>query len=218
MLPTGRPVAEHRVALTFDAEHPSRPHCPPQVTEGILRVLSDEGVRAMFFLQGRWVSAQPTVARSIARAGHLVGNHSHYHARFSALSPEGVREDLKRAEEAIAAATGADPRPWFRLPFGDAEDDGGVAEVLRAGGYRHVGWHVDPNDWDPARTAADVQRAVVDGAAAHGDGAVILLHAWPVTTLRALPGIVAGLRSTGATLVGLDELSSLPSGAVPRPY
>jgi peptidoglycan/xylan/chitin deacetylase (PgdA/CDA1 family) len=211
-------MAEHRVALTFDAEHPSRPHCPPNVTEDILRVLSEKGVRATFFLQGRWVTAQPAVARSIAEAGHLVGNHSHYHARFSSLSPEGVREDLRQAEAAIALATGADPKPWFRFPFGDAEDDAGIAAILLAAGYQHVGWHVDPNDWDASRTAEEVQRAVVEGAAAHGEGAVILLHAWPATTLEALGGIVAGLRATGATLVGLDELSSLPSGAVPRPY
>src|SRR2546427_10175880 len=107
-------MAEPRIALTFDAEHPSRPHCPPGVTERILSTLAEAGVRATFFLQGRWVTAQPQVARSVAEAGHLVGNHSHYHARFSLLSLEGIGEDLARAEEAIRDSTGAEPRPWVR--------------------------------------------------------------------------------------------------------
>jgi peptidoglycan-N-acetylglucosamine deacetylase len=211
-------VAEVRVALTFDAEHPSRPHCPPGVTERILSTLSEAGVRATFFLQGRWVSAQPDLARSITEAGHLIGNHSHYHARFSFLSPEGIREDLERAERAIREDTGADPRPWFRFPFGDGEGDAAVAEVLRGAGYRHVGWHVDPNDWDPAQSALGVERAVAEKAVAHGDGAVVLLHAWPVTTAEALPRIVDALRASGTRLVGLDELTTLPSGTIARPY
>ena len=54
-----------RVALTFDAEHPDRPH-RPGVQEGILDVLRDRSVRATFFLQGRWVEAFPETARRVA--------------------------------------------------------------------------------------------------------------------------------------------------------
>jgi peptidoglycan-N-acetylglucosamine deacetylase len=215
---TGRPVAELRVALTFDAEHPSRPHCPPGVTERILSTLSAAGVRATFFLQGRWASAQPDLARSIAQGGHLIGNHSHYHARFSFLSPEGIADDLARAEETIREVTFAEPRPWFRFPFGDGEDAPEIAEALRAAGYRHVGWHVDPNDWDDTRTADDLEQAVREGALAHGDGAVVLLHGWPASTALALPVIVSKLVAEGVRLVGVDELDSLPSGTTPRPY
>jgi peptidoglycan/xylan/chitin deacetylase (PgdA/CDA1 family) len=211
-------VAELRVALTFDAEHPSRPHCPPGVTERILSTLSAAGVRATFFLQGRWVSAQPNLARSIAHAGHLIGNHSHYHARFSFLSPQGIEDDLARAEEVIREATGVESQPWFRFPFGDGEDSPEIGESLRAAGYRHVGWHVDPNDWDDAKTAQGLELAVREGALAQGDGAVVLLHGWPATTALALPMIVSKLLAEGVRLVGVDELDSLPSGTTRRPY
>ena len=48
-----------RVALTFDAEHPDRPWCPPRNAEHILDALGDAGVRATFFVQGRWAESQP---------------------------------------------------------------------------------------------------------------------------------------------------------------
>jgi peptidoglycan-N-acetylglucosamine deacetylase len=198
-------VAELRVALTFDAEHPSRSHCPPEATERILSALFDAGIRATFFVQGRWASAYPERARAVADHGHLVGNHSHYHARFSFLSPKGIREDLARAEAAIVETAGVDPKPWFRLPFGDGDGDVSLAEVLASVGYHHEGWDVDPNDWDPARSPGDVEQDVVEGVLAVGDGAIVLLHAWPTTTVEALPHILHRLRAEGAEFVGLDE-------------
>ena len=48
----------------------------------ILAALADAGARATFFIQGRWAEAFPELARSIAEAGHLVGDHSFYHARL----------------------------------------------------------------------------------------------------------------------------------------
>lgn len=199
-------MPELRVALTFDAEHPSRPHCPPGNEERLLHALADADVRATFFLQGRWATAHPDVARAIADAGHLVGNHSHYHASFPLLTPDGLRADLAQAQEAIVNATGADPRPWFRFPFGDGEDDEDLASALSSLGYRSVGWHVDPNDWDATRTAGDVTDEVVRGVLARGDGAIVLLHAWPATTTEALPRILDRLQSAPVRLVTLDEL------------
>ena len=202
-------MAELRVALTFDAEHPSRRHCPPGNEERLLHSLAEAGARATFFLQGRWATAYPDLARGIAAGGHLVGSHSHYHTSFPLLTPDGLRADLLQAHEAIALATGADARPWFRFPFGDGEGDASIVSALSSLGYRTIGWHVDPNDWDAARSPDDVEEAVVGGAMAHGDGAIVLLHAWPATTARALPRILRRLQAAQARLVTLDELLGL---------
>jgi len=203
------------VALTFDAEHPSRPHAAPDTDRRIQAALEEAGAPATFFLQGRWATAHPDRARAIATGGHLVGNHSHYHASFPLLTEEGLRSDLARAEEAIVEATGVDPRPWFRFPFGDGEDMPDITERLSSVGYRHVGWHVDPNDWEPARSAGDVERSVVDGVLARGDGAIVLLHAWPRTTADALPGILAALEAEGARFERLDALPGIPGSDSP---
>jgi peptidoglycan/xylan/chitin deacetylase (PgdA/CDA1 family) len=194
-----------RVALTFDAEHPDRPH-RPGVTEGLLDVLAARGVRSTWFLQGRWVEAHPELARRVAADGHLVGNHSFYHARLPLLGAEGIRTDVRSAERVIREVVGVDPRPWFRCPFSAGAGDRRVLGILAGLGYRQVGEDVVLEDWEPHRTGsamvADALRLVPEA----GDPAVVLFHAWPPGTLDAVPPLIDGLRELGATFVTIDEL------------
>lgn len=200
-----------RVALTFDAEHPDRP-ATPGAQERLLDELGRLDVPATFFVQGRWAEAYPATAARIPAEGHLVGSHSFYHARMHLLSALGLRTDIAAAQEAVIAATGVDPRPWFRLPFGAGASDPRVRRSIHAAGYRHVGWHVAGIDWPIDRTATQVEAAVVGGAVAHGDGCVVLLHTWPDPTWIAMATVVARLRGLGAELVRVDEL---PAALVP---
>lgn len=202
-----------RVALTFDAEHPDRPNHGDQTTE-ILALLDAARARATFFLQGRWVEALPDRARRIADAGHLVGSHSHYHARLTSLSGAGLRDDLAAAEDAIHDACGVAPRPWFRAPFGNGANRQELVDRLAAAGYRHVGWHVSAEEWVPDRTSGEVEAALVDGVLAHGDGAIVLLHTWPSPVAAALAPVLDRLTEAGATFVAVDALD-LPPGLAP---
>ncbi|TMK35675.1 MAG: polysaccharide deacetylase family protein [Actinobacteria bacterium] len=197
------------VALTFDAEHPDRSWCPSDAAERILDVLAGAGAHATFFVQGRWAEAYPATARRIADDGHLIGNHSHHHARMPLLLDSGLQEDVDAARDAIARATGRDPRPWFRCPFGAGADDPRVLAAIAAAGYRHVGWHVEVEDWEPARTPQAIAADAIAGIRRHGDGAVLLLHTWPGGTVEALPLILDDLQ--GATrFVTVDALEELP--------
>jgi peptidoglycan-N-acetylglucosamine deacetylase len=204
-----------RVALTFDAEHPDRPVERPGVEEDLLSLLADRRVRATFFLQGRWVESHLDLAARIAGAGHLVGSHSHFHARMPLLTDEGLRADIVQADRAIREATGVRPRPWFRCPWGHGARDPRVVMALRRQRYGHVGWDVVAEDWEPARPAEDLVRDVVAGVRAAGDGAVVLLHAWPASTLDALPGILDGL--AGADLVMVADLADRDLSATADP-
>ena len=194
-----------RVALTFDAEHPDRPH-RPGVPDDLLDILADRGVRSTWFLQGRWVEAHPATARRVAAEGHLVGNHSFYHARLPLLSAAGIRTDVRSAERVIREIVGVDPRPWFRCPFSAGAGDRRVLRILAGLGYRQVGEDIVLEDWEPHRTGpamvADALRLVPEV----GDPAVVLFHAWPPGTLDAVPPLIDGLRELGATFVTIDEL------------
>src|SRR5512144_1391717 len=161
-----------RVALTFDAEHPDRPWCPPGNAEHLLDVLGAEQIRATFFVQGRWAEAYPATARRIAEEGHLVGFHSHYHARMPLLLGGGFASDLADGTEAVLGTTGVDPHPWFRCPFGAGADDPRVLAELEIAGYRNVGWHVELEDWEAWRTGAAIAADAIEGVRAHGDGVV----------------------------------------------
>ena len=198
-----------RVALTFDAEHPDRP-ADAGNAERLLDALAAADVRATFFVQGRWAEAHPATAGRIAADGHLVGSHSFYHARMPLLSDAGFETDVRDAEAVIRETCGVDPRPWFRLPFGTGGDNPAVRARIEALGYREVGWDVNPEDWEPARSAADVAGRVVSGVTTCGDGAVVLQHTWPNATWAALPEIVGRLRDGGASFVRVDELATVP--------
>jgi peptidoglycan/xylan/chitin deacetylase (PgdA/CDA1 family) len=199
-----------RVALTFDAEHPDRAH-RPGVTEGLLDVLADRHVASTWFLQGRWVEAEPEVARRVARDGHLVGNHSFYHARLPLLTEAGLATDVGDAERVIGAIVGVDPRPWFRCPFSAGADDPRILGALATLGYRDVGADVVLDDWEPERTGSILVADALDRTPRFGDGAVVLFHAWPPGTLDALPAIIDGLRGLGASFVRIDELERFAS-------
>ena len=127
--------------------------------------------------------------------------------RRHAHTDEGIRDSVGKAERAIEAAAGVSPRPWFRCPYGQGDDDPRVVEVLDGIGYRNVGWDVDHKDWQPERTAAELVERVTGSVVEHGDGAVVLLHVWPDATLAAMPTLMSRLRDAGAELVGLDELA-----------
>jgi len=188
-----------KVALTFDTEFPGRPYRPGG-EDRILQTLGAEEVRGSFFLQGRWTRANPENAQRIAAAGHLIGNHSNFHAPMNGLTDEWFRRDVERAEQTILEVTGIDPKPWFRCPFGRGMDDKNVLDALDELGYRHVGWDVDPRDWDETRTVDELVKFVVSGEG------IVLLHAWPTVTADALGLVIAGLRDRGAAFAGVDEL------------
>jgi peptidoglycan/xylan/chitin deacetylase (PgdA/CDA1 family) len=200
-----------RVALTFDVEHPDRP-TRERTTEAILAALAAADVRATMFLQGRWVRAYPALARAVAAGGHLVGNHSHFHARMTMLTGNALASDVRTATSTIRDVVGVDPRPWFRSPFGALDRGTRVLEALARLGYRNIGWHVDSRDW-ASRGARTVASRVVDGVRAHGNGAIVLSHGWPWPTGEALPEIIERLRDEGADFVTVNQLARVPMRA-----
>jgi peptidoglycan/xylan/chitin deacetylase (PgdA/CDA1 family) len=113
---------------------------------------------------------------------------------------------VRKADETIHTTTGADPKPWFRCPFGAGMEDERVLAALAELGYQHVGWDVDPEDWNETHGAADVARLVLEGVRGRDGDTIVLLHGWPAATAGALPAILDGLRSDGVELVTIDAL------------
>ncbi len=199
------------VALTFDTEHPDGPRCPPGVAERIVAVLARNGVRATFFLQGRWASAYPDLARQIGSDGHLVGNHSHAHANLTHLSRTGLAADLRAAEQAIVDSAGVDPRPWFRCPYGTHSHGPDLAPTLRELGYHDAHWNVTPEDWDPTVSSVDLASRAIDALPAQAGGAVVLLHSWPAAVPDAVSRIIDHVGSRGGQFVTMAQLPADPS-------
>ncbi len=90
------------IALTFDDG-------PSPFADGLLKVLSDRGAKATFFLIGNKVAADPAAARRIADAGMEVASHTWEHPNMSTVAAGDIPAQLRKATEAIAAATGRAP-------------------------------------------------------------------------------------------------------------
>jgi peptidoglycan/xylan/chitin deacetylase (PgdA/CDA1 family) len=157
----------------------------------VLDVLAGTAALATFFLQGRWVSANPATARRIVQEGHSIGSHSNTHVDMTKLSARGLATEVEEAEERIREATGVDPKPFFRCPYGEGHDDARVVETLTAHSYRLVGWHVDPQDWNDELTAVDVVTALQAGLALTSESSpIVLLHTWPAWTSAVVKQVV----------------------------
>jgi peptidoglycan-N-acetylglucosamine deacetylase len=189
--------AARTVYLTFDAEHPDQRHHRGDGAEALLDVLAAHDATATFFLQGRWASANPATARRMAREGHTIGSHSNTHLYMTRLSDSGLLAEVKESEERIREATGVDPRPYFRCPYGEGHDDERVVAGLAALHYRVVDWDVDPRDWDPELSTDDLVAALEDGLQRARQTPIVLLHTWPAWTSAAVQRL---LESAGDTV------------------
>ena len=108
------PLRDKEVVLTFD-DGPM-----PVRTEKVLKALSEECVKATFFMVGSMVAAYPKVARMVAEEGHTIGNHTWSH-RYLNRSRNASQQDGEIAGGllAIDAITRDHPgsmSSFFRFP------------------------------------------------------------------------------------------------------
>jgi hypothetical protein len=101
-----------------DAGWDSFPSYLDVVVPRVLTFLAERNLRITFFVVGQdaAIESNRAVLRSIALAGHEIGNHSFHHEPWLHLySNEEIAAELTRAETAIEAATGCRPH-GFRGP------------------------------------------------------------------------------------------------------
>ena len=152
-----------RVALTYD-DGPNDPH-----TLKLLEVLARHDVHATFFMIGRYVRERPHIAREVARAGHVIGNHTFTHPLLIFKSAAQTRTELLDGRAALADAVGQHSN-LFRPPFGGRRP--ATLRIARELGLEPIMWNVTGYDWN-APPAAEIEKKVV-GQMRGGD--VILLH------------------------------------------
>lgn len=152
------------VALTFD-DGPD-----PAATPWFAELLAGRGVRATFFLLGSMVARAPGLAAELAAAGHEIGVHGWEHRYLPRRGPRAAVDDICRATELIAGATGVVPR-FFRPPYGVLSGPALVA--TRALGLTPVLWGAWGREWTPGATPASVYATL---AGQLRGGVTVLLH------------------------------------------
>lgn len=182
----------HCVALTFDDG-------PGEYTGHVLDLLAAHHARATFFLLGQMITNETRdFVRRMVSEGHEVGNHSWDHAALSGLSPEALRQELERTQEAVRKVTGVRMR-LMRPPYGATNHE--VQAGTKQAGLAQILWAVDTLDWLNRNPTVIAQRSA---AAKPGD--IVLMHDIHATTVQALPRLLDELDRKGFTYVTVSEL------------
>ncbi|MFG1675499.1 polysaccharide deacetylase family protein [Micromonospora sp. NPDC049282] len=187
-----------RVALTFD-DGPD-----PRWTPQVLALLSQYGVKATFCVVGENAESYPDLVRSIAAEGHTLCNHSWKHdVNLGKRSPETIRADLRRTNDAILAAVPNAHVAYYRQPGGVWTPQ--VMSTCANLGLTPLHWSVDPSDWKaPGATA--IERTVRSQTE---PGSIVLMH----DAGGDRSGTVTALQRLLPELLGRFELEPLPTGA-----
>jgi len=160
---TGLKPRTRQLALTYD-DGPNDPH-----TCHLLEVLAKHGVKATFFVIGRYVKQRPDIARELVRAGHIVGNHSFSHPNLIFTSAQQTKMQLQDCDRILHDAVGDHSR-LFRPPFGGRRP--ATLEIARELGLQPVMWNVTGWDWN-GKPSEYIERRVRQQIRG---GDVILLH------------------------------------------
>ena len=193
-----------QIALTYD-DGPNDPH-----TLKLLDVLAKHSVRATFFMIGRYVQQRPDIARAVAQAGHVIGNHTFTHPRLIFTSAARTHTQLRDCHQALTDAVGEHSN-LFRPPFGGRRP--ATLRVARELGLQTVMWNVAGRDWNAA-SAAVIEKKI---ARQIRGGDVILLHdgghramgADRAQTVIATENLIRRYRDQGYEFVTVEEMRAL---------
>jgi peptidoglycan/xylan/chitin deacetylase (PgdA/CDA1 family) len=193
------------IAMTFD-DGPSA-----KLTPKLLDLLAAHHIKATFFVIGENVAENPQITARAAREGHEIGNHSWSHPNFAKMSDEGVRNQLRKTDDAIKSATGASPK-LMRPPYGNvsARQKRWIADEF---GYKTILWDVDPLDWRRPGPAAVCNRILRNTRA----GSIVLAHDIHPGTVEAMPATLEQLEAKGFKFVTVSELIAMATPETPHP-
>jgi peptidoglycan/xylan/chitin deacetylase (PgdA/CDA1 family) len=203
-------VLETQFALSFD-DGPL-----PEKTDKIVRALKrfyydGEPVRAAFFQIGVKIEKFGDLTRFAHHQGHLVLNHTHYHADFGyrMLNDEDIRDDIVLCEEEIRKALGREPEKIIRSRA--LREDKRFEKEARRLGYKFcTGELLD--DWEASSVEEIETRAeeilkswnTREEPRLHPYPAILIFHEFPKLVYDHIGEIVSYLQDHGSVLVDFD--------------
>ena len=202
----GLPHGSKKLALTYD-DGPNDPH-----TLRLLNVLARHDVKATFFMIGRYVEQHPEIARQVAKAGHVIGNHTFTHPNLIFVSGLQTRLQIEQCATVLREVVGEHSN-LFRPPFGGRRP--ASLRAARSLGLEPIMWNVTGWDWN-APSADYVERRVSKQIRG---GDVILLHdgghqrmgADRSHTVSATDRLIARYKGEGYEFVTVPEMMAAPA-------
>lgn len=104
-------------------------------TKRLLEIFARHHVLATFFVLGCIARENKDLLKEIHQAGHEISSHGYSHKILMEITPEELRQELRKTKEIIQDATGVDPK-GFRAPsFSVTPETRWACDVLSQEGY-----------------------------------------------------------------------------------
>ncbi|MCR5033111.1 MAG: polysaccharide deacetylase [Lachnospiraceae bacterium] len=183
---------KRHVYLTFDDG-------PSLMTDKILEILDDYGVKATFFVTGKEdARLVPEYAR-IAEAGHTIGMHSYSHSyRQLYASEDSFKQDLNKLQEYIYDLTGVWSH-YYRFPGGSSNTVSTVSmnlliDYLNEQDIVYYDWNASCGDGASGLSQSQIYYTAIrsfDSVPEDVDVIMLLHDSYDHrSTVAALPGII----------------------------
>lgn len=208
-------LPEKTLCLTYDDG-------PGPASAELGRFLADRGIRATFFVVGKFALTRPQVLDELHAQGHIIGNHTFEHPDLPYyVSVDGdVRDQLIRTNVLIEKYNRNKP-VYFRATYGKWSPE--VAREVNRDprcSYMHVGpvfWDIDGVDcyfWQLGKSVEEAEAAYLEAIGRRRRG-IVVMHdgvadmdtvALRSQTLELTRRLVPRLQDAGYNFVGLDEV------------
>lgn len=213
----GFKLADKTLCLTYDDG-------PGQYTKEISTFLHSKGIRATFFVVGKYAEEHPDTINYLYECGHIVGNHTYEHPDMPYyVSVDGdVVDQIARTNAVIGNRQ--DGKVFFRAPYGKWSPE--VAMELNTdlrSSFKHVGpvhWDIPGIDcyyWKLGKTVDETVEVYLKEIEEKGSGVIVMhdeiadmdivksLNKTHLLTAKLIPILL----EKGYKFIGLDELKDL---------
>ena len=186
------------VVLTFD-DGPV-----PGTTPRVLAALSNECVKATFFVVGSMARAYPKLLQRVARSGHTIAHHTQNHANLTNTSVASAQRNIETGIRSVNKALGpyrSYSSKLFRYPY--LARSSSLDTFLKRRGLLPLSAAVMSQDWKAGSGAGMIQRVM--SRLRKTQRGVILLHDIQAKTASALPQLLRRLKSEGYKIVHIPR-------------
>ena len=206
LLSTG-PRDKPYVAFTFDDG-------PGQSTRQVLHLFAFYRAKATFFLLGDSLESYPDLAREVARAGHLLANHTWSHTNFYNLyDPEKLENEIIKTYAQIQLVTGRQTY-LLRIPYGVSK--GWARQSAAKAQHLLVNWTYGVD----TRLEKTQEQMLAEYLANLRPGAIFLFHdggRHKPKTIWVVERLLEECRRRGLKPVTLDRMFDIDPEKFPRP-
>lgn len=189
---------EKVIYLTFDAGYENGN------IEKIVDVLSEENVKATFFILDNMILKNKDLVGRMINDGHLIANHTMKHKDMTKFTNiEDFEKELTSLEELYKSTFGVEMKKIYRPPEGKVSEEN--LKWAKELGYTTVMWSFAYDDWDNNRQpSCDIAMKKILCNLHNGE--IMLLHPTSKTNASIMKSLIKELKAKGYRFATVDEI------------